>query len=139
MNKSFTGLLIALTINIFAVFAFAAESPVILRHTLTGYNKGSTATILDYSLHVVNPGNTPIADLSLSLVSVPPLVAKSLTVSVGYLGPHQSTDLTLQIVTSALLDEERFSRIPLFWAGKYLDADGKPAEFPAKSKPGGGK
>lgn len=139
MNKTFAGFLIALTINIFAVFAFAAESPVILNHTLTGYNRGSTSITLDYSLHIANPGDTPLADLSLSLVPVPPLVAKRTIVSVGYLGPHQSADVTLQIVTPALLDVKRFSRTPLFWAGKYVDVEGKPAEFPAKSKPGGTK
>lgn len=139
MYKTFTGFLIALAINIFAVPVFSAESPVIVSHTLTGYNKGSTSITLDYSLHVVNLGETPLADLSLSLVPIPPLVAKRTTVSVGYLGPHQSADVTLQIITPALLDAERFSHTPLFLAGRYLDVEGKTAEFPAKSKPGGSK
>ena len=139
MNKSLTGLLIALTINVLAVFSFAAESPVILSHILTGYNKGSTTTTIDYSLHIANPGNTTLDDLTLSLVPVPPLVAKRIIVNVGYLGPHQSTDVTLQIATPAQLDSERLSRTPLFWAGKFIDVEGKPVEFPAKSKPGGAK
>ena len=147
MNKSATGLLIALVINVFAVLAFAAESPVILRHSLTGYkkveghnkNKGSAVVTLDYSLHVENPGDTPLGDLSLYLVPRPPLVSKKTIVSVGYLGPHQSTDINLKVVTKMVLDQDNLSQKPLLWAGKCLDAEGKLIEFPVKSRPGGAK
>jgi len=147
MNKSFTGLIFALTINIFAVFAFAAEPPVILRHTLTGYNKveeqkknkGPAAITLDYSLHVENPGDTPLSDLSLSLVPRSPLVSKKTIVAVGYLGPHQSSDIKLKVVTKMAFDPDKFSQKPLLWAGKCLDAEGKLIEFPVKSRAGGAK
>lgn len=147
MNKTFAGSLIALTINIFAAFALAAGPPVILSHTLAGYskvegnskNKGATVTTLDYSLHVENPGETPLDDLSLSLVPRPPLVSKRTIVSVGYLGPHQSTDIRLKVLTKMALDPKNIAQMPLLWAGKCLDAEGKLIEFPAKSRTGGAK
>jgi hypothetical protein len=139
MKRALAELLILLAINLFASLTHAAPPQLVLDHTLTGYSKSATAVTLDYSLHVTNPGNTPLADLSLSLVPIPPLVAKGKTVSVGYLGPHQSAYVSLQIVTPALLDEDRFARIPIFWAGKYQDSEGKLVQFPAKSRPGGAK
>lgn len=146
MNKTFAGFLIALTINIFAAFAFAAEPPVILSHTLAGSskvegnnkNKGSVITH-DYSLHVENPGETPLSDLSLSLVPRPPLVSKRTIVRVGYLGPHQSTDIRLKVVTRMVSDPKNISEMPLLWAGKCLDAEGMLIEFPVKSRTGGAK
>jgi hypothetical protein len=139
MKKSFTGFLIALTINVLGVFACAEGPPVILTHTLTGYSKGPTAVTLEYSMHVVNPGETAIGDLSLSLVPRLPFLTTRTTVNVSYLAPKQSTDLTVKLVTPLLLNQEQFSRSPLFWAGECLDAEGKLVEFPVKSGPGGAK
>ncbi len=139
MKKTLRGLLIGLTINIGAVFASAAGPPIVVTHTLTSYSQGPTATSLEYSLHMVNPGETPISNLSLSLVPRPPFVTSGSTVDVGYLAPKQSTDLSVKLVTPLLLEEDQFARKPLFWAGKCLDSRGQLVEFPIKSRPGGAK
>jgi len=139
MNRSITGLLIALFVLISAAFVFAAEPPVIVTHTLTGVSKGATTTTLAYSLHVINPGDAPLTDLSLSLVSRPPLVAKRTIVTVGSLGPHQSEDINLEVVARTVADPEKLAQKPLLWAGRCFDAAGKLIEFPVKSEAGGAK
>lgn len=139
MKKSFTGFLIALTVVLWSVIACAAGSPVVVTHNLTGFSQDATATTLEYSLHLLNPGEAPLSDLSLSLVPRRPFVTSRTTVDVSYLAPKQVADLTVKVVTPLLLEEEQFSRRPLFWAGKCLDAQGKLVEFPVKSKPGGAK
>jgi hypothetical protein len=139
MKKSFTGFLIALTITIFAHVAGAADPPVIVTHTLTGYSKGPSSVTLEYSLHVVNPGETPLADLTLSLVPRPPFVTTRTTVTVGFLGPKQSADMPMKLVTPLLLEKDHFSQKTLPWAGKGLNAEGKRVEFPVKSRPRGAK
>lgn len=147
MYRSIPGFLLVLTINLFAGVVFAAESPVILSHSITGFNKveghnknkGSAEITFNYTLHVENPGETPLGDLSLSLVSRPPLVSKKTTVRVDYLGPHQSADIQLKVVTREVPDPDKFVQKTLSWAGKCLDADGKQVEFPVKSRPGGAK
>ena len=139
MEKTIRRFSIAVTLNILAGFACAAGPPVVVTHTLTSYSQGPTATSLEYSLHMVNPGETPISNLSLSLVPRPPFVTSGSTVDVSYLAPKQSTDLSVKLVTPLLLEEDQFSRKPLFWAGKCLNSQGKLVEFPIKSRPGGAK
>lgn len=139
MYKICTGFLIALAINILAVFSFAAGSPVILRHTLTGYDKGATTATLDYSLHVVNPGETPITSLTLVFVSLPPFITGRTVLDVGSLSPGQSVDLPLKLTVPAGLEESKVKRKPLFWAGSCIDVEGKKVEFPVNSKAGGAR
>lgn len=139
MKNYLTGLLTAIIINILAVLACAAGSPVTLTHTLTGYSKGTTAVTLDYSLHVVNPGHTAISDLSLSLVPRHPFVTTTATVNVSHLAPKESADLRVTLVTPLLLDKDNLSRRSLSWAGKGVTAEGKLIEFPVKSSPGGAR
>jgi hypothetical protein len=147
MNNTIAGLLAVIVIHCYASLAYAVETPILMHHSLTGYNKlsgnnkhkGSKEITLDYSLHVENPGDTALDDLSLSLVLRPPFVAKKTIVNIGYLGPHQSADIKLRIATPMSLDPEKFARKPLSWAGKCLDAEGKLLEFPVKSRSGGAK
>lgn len=139
MNRALAGFLVMLTMNLVAGFTHAGEPRLVVGHSLTGYSKGATSVTLDYSLYIVNPGDTPLADLSLSLVPLPPLTAQGTTVSVSYLGPQQSAQLFMQVVSPALLDEDRFSQRLLFWAGRYTDIEGKQVEFPVQSKPGGAR
>ncbi len=139
MNRSFAGLFVLLAMLLPAVSAWGAESRVTVSHTLTGFNMGTNTVTVDYSLHVVNNGEAPVVNLSLSLVPLPPFVANRTIVNVGYLGTRQSADVSLQLVTRAILSADRFSQQPLFLVGKYLDGEGKPAQFPVKSKPGGAK
>jgi len=55
---------------VMAAFCQAAGPPVLLTHTLTGYNEGASPPTADYSLHVETPGNTPLAGLTLSIVTI---------------------------------------------------------------------
>jgi hypothetical protein len=139
MNRSFAGLLVLVAMLLPAGLAFGAESRVMVSHTMAGYNKGTATVTLDYSLHVMNNSDTPVVNLSLTLVPMPPFITNKTTVDVGYLGAHQSADVSLLLVTKTLLSADRFSQQPLFFVGKYLDGEGKTAEFPVKSKPGGAR
>jgi hypothetical protein len=117
--------------------AFAAKPTVRLEHKLTGITRGETGVTVNYSLHISNPGDLPLTDLTLSLVPHPPLVRDRVSVSVGSLAPHQEADLPLQVVTPVPVDAQHISVFPLFWKGSYIDAEGKRVEFPAVSKTGG--
>ncbi len=139
MNRSFAGLFVLLAMLLPAASAWGGESRIVVTHTLTGYNMGTNTVTVDYSLHVVNNGEAPVVNLSLSLVPMPPFVGNRTMVNVGYLGARQSADVPLRLVTRTVLSAERFSQQPLFLVGKYLDGEGNPAQFPVKSKPGGAR
>lgn len=139
MDRALAGFMVMLAMNLGAGFTHAGEPRLVVGHSLTGYSKAASSVTLDYSLFIVNPGDTPLTDLSLSLVPLPPLTAQGTPASISYLGPKQSAQLFIQVVSPGLLDEERFSQRPLFWAGRYIDMEGKQVEFPVQSKPGGAR
>lgn len=140
MKRAFAGVLVVLAALFLAGGAtHAAGPPVLLDHTLTGLAQGDATQTADYTLHVENPGNLPLEELTLAMVPLPPLFAERTTVNLGYLAPHEKRDVFVQVVIPVRLQEEHVSRAPLFWAGTYLDAEGKTAEFSAKSRPGGTK
>jgi hypothetical protein len=136
MRATVAALCILLAISLFATLNHAATQQLLVDHALTGYTKSPSSVTLDYTLHVVNPGAGTFFNLSLSLAPLPPLIAGGTSVTVGYLGPHESTDVTLQISTPAMTDPEQFSHNSLFWIGKHEDLEGKPVEFPLRSRPG---
>jgi hypothetical protein len=138
MKRFLTAVVVVVTLFLVPALVLAARTQVVLDQTLTAYGKLSGAATINYSLRVTNTGETPIAELTLTLVPQPPVVVKK-TLNVGYLGAHESVFVPVQLVTPTLLDQEKFSRMPLFWQGKYLDAGGKTVEFPAVSKSGGAK
>lgn len=117
--------------------ACAAAPPVIVTHVLTASSKEGTKTTLNFTVHVLNPGNVPITSLSLSLVPLPPLTPGQTTLNVATLGPHQSMDLPIQVTVPAFLNGDKISHRPLFWRGKCVDAQGTPVEFPVTSHHGG--
>lgn len=137
MNKAFAGLFVILAMILPVSSAGGAVSPVSVSHTLTGYSKGSATVTLDYSLHVVNAGDNPLTNLSLSQIPLFPFANGAPPVTVDYLAPHQGFDVSFTVTTPILLGADRFTQTPLFWAGKCFDGEGKPLEFPVKSKPGG--
>jgi len=112
---------------------------MLISHTLTGYQKGDAALSLEYSLHVVNQGDNAITELSLSLVPLPPVFGNRPTVRVAYLGPHEETDVKVVVQVRPSLDQKTSAAAPLFWAGKYVDAEGKIVELPFQSRPRGAK
>jgi len=117
----------------------AAGPPVVLTHTLTGYTEGETKVTADYYLHVENRGNAPVPELTLSLVPSVPTFLQPTTINLGELGPRETRDLFVQVESSIRLKRATLSQSPLFWAGTFVDADGKAVEFPIKSTPGGAK
>jgi hypothetical protein len=122
-----------------AGLACAANSPVIVTQTLTSYSAGGNLAALNYSIHVINPGDTPLANLTLSYVPLPSSPKGRAVLNVGNLGPHQSADLSLQLQAPARLGKDASSLKPLYWNGKYQDTQGQTIEFPAASIPGGVK
>lgn len=139
MKKRLAGYMAALAVLISAVSAWGGASPVVLTHTLTGYSKGDRDVTLEYIVQVQNPGNSSLGPLSLTLVPHPPFIKKKTKVTVDKLAPNATANLGVKVVTSLLLDRDYFSKKPLFWAGRYIAADGKVGEFPVKSRPGGAK
>jgi hypothetical protein len=138
MKRILAAVVVVVTLFLLPSLVLAAKTQVVLDQTLTSYSKLSGAATLNYSLRVTNTGETPIAELSLTLVPQPPVAVKK-SLNVGYLGAHDSVFIPVQLVTPTPLDQEKYARIPLFWQGKYLDAGGKAVEFPAVSKSGGAK
>lgn len=139
MRKVLAATFVMLAISLCAGLTHAASAPLVLAHTLTGYRKGDTGVTLAYSLHVANKGNSAITEVSLSLVPLPPVVGDRPTVNVGYLGPHEETDLTVQLQTQSSLDEKRSAAARLYWAARYVNAEGKVVEIPLQSRAGGAK
>jgi hypothetical protein len=119
--------------------AHAAGPKIPLDHKLTAYTKDASSVTAEYSLHISNPGNTPLTDLTLSLRALPPFILNAEPLHLDYLGPHQSIALRLKVLTPMLLNEDRFARIPLSWNVNYRDAEGKEINFPATSRPGGAR
>lgn len=137
MKKITSGIVITLAIGLLAGMNHAATPQLMVDHTLTGYHKGASTVTLYYRLRVSNPGSGVFKRLSLSMLPLPPLVAKGTVVKVGDLGSQQTTDVSLQVVTPAVLDPKQFSRNGLLWTGKYLDGNGEQVEFRLKSRPAG--
>ena len=139
MKKTMAALFMLMSMCCNAGLAFAAAAPVIVMHAQTGSNEGKTKTTLNFTVHVVNPGDAPISNLALSLVPLPPLMPGRVTLNVASLDPHQSVYLPLQVTATspAFLNADEISRRLLFWSGKCVDADGTPVEFPVTSHPEG--
>lgn len=138
MKRILTAVVVVVTLLTLPSLVLAARTQVVLDQTLTAYSGLSGQAAVNYSLRVTNTGETPIAELTLTLAPQPPVAVKK-TLNIGYLGAHESVFVPVQLVTPTLLDQEKFSRTPLFWQVKYLDAGGKAVEFPAVSKSGGAK
>lgn len=139
MGKAITALLMLMSMCFSDGLARAAAPHVIVTHVLTGSSNEGNKTTLNFTVHVVNMGNAPITSLTLSLVPLPPLTPGQTTLNVSILGTHQSVDIPLQVTVPAFLNADKISHRPLFWAGKCVDAQGTPVEFPATSHHGGGQ
>lgn len=114
-----------------------AESPVVVSHTLTGYNKGADSVVLNYTLAIKNAGTSSISNLTLSYVPLMIVSKDQITLNIGTLAPQAEIKVPFTITTPMLLDQNVFSQQTLFWAGKYTDNNGAVIEFPAQSGQGG--
>jgi hypothetical protein len=137
MTRILSVLLVVLTSTFFAGVSRGAEPPVFVAHEVTGQHKRAKEISIDYLLHVVNAGEKPLSDLTLSVVPSPLFPRGKVVLKVGALAPHQRADLTFQLKATTARNSETLSREPLFIGGRYLDTDRKVIEFPAKSYPGG--
>jgi hypothetical protein len=139
MTRILSVLLVALTSTFIAGVCRSAEPPVFVAHEVTGQHKGAKEISIDYVLHVVNAGEKPLSDLTLSVVPSPLFPQGEKVLKVGALAPHQRADLPFQLKATTARSYEMLSREPLFIGGRYLDTDRKVIEFPAKSYPGGAR
>ena len=116
---------------------FAAETapapPVVVTHTFTGYSTAGNTVSLDLTVHVVNPGDSALSNVTLSFIPKPPFVGGRSTLNVGTLTPRQSADFTLHLKAMAI-GKDRIAR-RLFFTGKYDDINGTQIEFPVASRP----
>jgi len=135
MKKALTGFLILSSMLWTAGLVWADASPVVLTHTVTGYGTGDKTVTVDVSVHVENPGDTYLSNVTLSFVPMPPFVRGRSTLNVGSLAPRQSADFSLHLEAPAI-GKDKVARRPLFFAGKYDDANGTKVEFPVTSHPG---
>ncbi len=138
LKASVFGLIFSLALlqNVFAAET-APAPPVILTHTLTSSSTEGDTISLNFTIHVVNQGDRAFSDMTLNFVPLPPFGPEGCTLYVGDLGPYQSGDFSVMVVTPARLSADKFSQRPLFWTGKCLDAQGRLVEFPATSRPAG--
>ena len=114
-----------------------AESPVVVSHVLTGYDRGTEAVVLNYTLTVKNSGNSSLTNLTLSNVPLFIISKDRTTLNIGHLDPQSEIQVPFTVTTPMLLSESEFKSQPHFWAGECTDANGNYIEFPARSNDGG--
>lgn len=114
-----------------------AESPIAVRHVLTGYDRGPDSVILNYTLTVKNSGNSSLTNLTLSNVPLFIISKDRTTVNIGNLDQQSEAQVLFTVTTPMLISESEFKNQPLFWAGECTDASGNFIEFPARSNDGG--
>ena len=134
--KNLRGVLLLLAIHFSVVLACAAGSPVIVTHKMTGQSEESNT--MEVLVQVRNPGKIAVSNLTLSLVPKPPFMAKRIIQNIATLEAGESIDFPLQLNVPSLAKKEMTPKT-LNWAGKYENAQGQTVEFPATSRPGGGR
>jgi DNA-binding beta-propeller fold protein YncE len=134
MKRSLAGLFI-LSALLIPSLVWAEAPPVTLMHTVTGYSSGDKTVTIDISVHVTNPGNSALSNVTLTFVPMPPFISGRSTLDVGSLAPRQGADFTLHLEAMAIAIDKLAHR-PLFFAGKCDEADGTQVEFPVSSYPG---
>lgn len=135
MKKILSSLLLLIGLLVPPAVAVAGDAPVILTHRLTSSLEGSAALTLYFTVHLQNPGDGALTNLALSFVPLPPFSPHGAKVSIGNLGPHQSTDFEIVLQAPPQETADAFTYVPLTFAGKFLDAQGRQVEFPAISNP----
>jgi tripartite motif-containing protein 71 len=134
MKRLLSGLFI-LSALLIPSLVWAEAPPVVLTHTVTGYSTGDETVTIDISVHVANPGDSALSNVTLTFVPMPPFISGRSTLDVGTLAPRQSADFALHLEAMAT-GMDRIARRPLFFAGKCVNADGTKVEFPVSSYPG---
>jgi tripartite motif-containing protein 71 len=136
LKASVFGLIFSLALlhNVFAAET-APAPPVIVTHTFTGYSTTGNTVSLDLTIHVANPGDTYLSNVTLTFVPMPPFISGRSTLNVGGLAPRQSADFPLHVQAMAM-GMDMIAHKPLFFAGKYDDARGTLVEYPVTSRPG---
>lgn len=135
--KRLTAGSIFLTLFLFCAVSNACESPVTVTQTVTGFTRDGNSATIDYSIHVLNPGAKTFTNISLALVPMPPLRTKAIRITVGDLGPNQTVEVPVRIITYGRFEKEFASGLRLSWAGTCNNSEGAVLEFPVKSRPGG--
>lgn len=139
MKGTVAALTMALAIFASTGLAGAADSPVILSHQVTGYQKGPRVATISYTFHVVNPGTKALTDLSLTVVRAQVIPRERATVNIGTLPATQRTDVKVTMEGPAASPKEFLMREPVLLSGRCADSEGKVLEFPVISYPGGAR
>lgn len=139
MKKALIGIFITLALFLPPGMAWAVAPPVVVTHTVTGYSAVEGTATVTFSVHVVNPGDGYLSELTLSLVPMSPFAKGGAELNIRALSPHQSVDLMLQLEAPVQIGKYGSARRPIFFAGKCLDPYGNLIEFPVMSHPGGVK
>lgn len=137
MKRPVTKFLILSVLLLTAGLTWAAAPPVVVTHKVTGYRIVDKTAAIDISVHVKNPGDTALSNLTLFFISMPPVFKGQSILKVGSLAPHQSKDLSVHLEAPAFIGKKEVESRPLFFSGKYNDTYGTPGEFPVTSHPGG--
>ncbi len=111
-----------------------AESPIYLSHTLINYAENADSVTINFVLHVKNPGNAPLYNVTLSYVPLLLMTQGEVLLSIGDIEAGGSLDIPFTLTTPMLLSQDEFLRQIFFWAGEGLDEDGNLLEFPAESR-----
>jgi hypothetical protein len=133
MKKSMCSFLLIFILSSLPTMADTLDAPVILTHELTSSFQGATASTHNYTIHVRNPGVTALTGLQLTLLPLPHFNGRRIVLDLAFLGPQQSADLDVGVVTTGELDSASLARTPFLFSGKCTDALGQALEFQAKS------
>lgn len=139
MTGRVAALTMALVIFALTGLAGAADSPLILSHEVTGYERGQQSVIISYTIHVVNPGTSSLSDLTLTVIPSQVIGAETTTLEVGTLPANQTTEMFLQLEGVPAFPKEYLLKEPLLLSGKCTDGAGRVLEFPVTSYPGGAR
>ena len=90
---------------------------------------------MDYNLIIENTEDASIYGLTLTQVPLLFIATDEVILTVGNLPEYARKEVSLQLTTSMVLDEEKLSQQPLFWIGEYQDETGLQHYFPFESHP----
>jgi hypothetical protein len=117
------------------VMAQAAEQPVTVSHELTSTFQGADSLTLNYTLHLVNTGESGITDLNLSLVTLPPFTTRDLVLKLAFLGAGENADLEAELLAGQEPDVDAMALAQMTFSIKGTDDEGRQVSFRVTSFP----
>jgi hypothetical protein len=137
MDRTLTTLLFLSALLLPAEWARSSGPELVATHTVIAYRSGAITSGFDVELQVTNPGDASLADLTLSLVALPPFFKGWSTLELGSLAPQQSREIFLHLEASPDHGRHEVAGRVLHFIGKYHGADGTLQVLSVVSHPGG--